>query len=71
MGVWPEKLQNGLKKLREMYYSSSLARIENKIEHAKFIEVFFVEKTKIEKKYGSLLIDVKTFEDETEKSVRQ
>nr|XP_051216402.1 uncharacterized protein LOC127334007 [Lolium perenne] len=66
---WPEPLQNALKKLWEMYYSSNSGRIDDKLEHARFVEELVVEKNKIEKKYASLLVDVKKFAEETEKRV--
>ncbi|KAM0914751.1 hypothetical protein ACQ4PT_011324 [Festuca glaucescens] len=66
---WPEPLQNALKKLWGMYYSSNSGRIDDKLEHARFVEELAVEKNKIEKKYASLLVDVKKFAEETEKRV--
>nr|XP_051216414.1 uncharacterized protein LOC127334017 [Lolium perenne] len=56
-------------KLWEMYYSSNSGRIDDKLEHARFVEELVVEKNKIEKKYASLLVDVKKFAEETEKRV--
>ncbi|KAM0926932.1 hypothetical protein ACQ4PT_003085 [Festuca glaucescens] len=47
---WPEPLQNALKKLWGMYYSSNSGRIDDKLEHARFVEELAVEKNKIEKK---------------------
>jgi hypothetical protein len=66
---WPEPLQNALKKIGGMYYSSNSGRIDDKLEHARFVEELAAEKNKIEKKYASLLVDVKKFTEETEKSV--
>ncbi|KAK1608550.1 hypothetical protein QYE76_032223 [Lolium multiflorum] len=51
-----------------MYYSSNSGRTDDKLEHARFVEELAVEKNKIEKKYASLLVDVKKFAEETEKS---
>jgi hypothetical protein len=66
---WPVTLQNAPKKLWNMYHCSNSARIDRKIQHARFVEELDEEKTKIENKYGSRLVDVKKFAEETEKSV--
>lgn len=70
-GEWPEQLQNALEKLWGMYHASNNARIEEKIQHAKFVQEIAADKTSLEKKYASLLDDIKRFSIEQEKNVMQ
>jgi hypothetical protein len=44
-------------------------RIDEKLEHGKFIEKLAVEKRKLEKKHASLLEEVRTWADGTERKV--
>ena len=70
-GEWPETLKNALTRLWGMYHSSNSGRIDDKIEHAKFVEELSEEKNKLERKYYTLLADVKKFTKETEKRVME
>ena len=54
-----------------MYHSSNSCRIDDKIEHSKFVEELSEEKKKLEKKYYTLLADVKKCTEETEKRVME
>jgi uncharacterized protein YlxW (UPF0749 family) len=53
------------------FNSSNTSRIDDKIEHARFVKELSEEKKKTEKKYFSLLADVKKFTNESEKMVVQ
>jgi hypothetical protein len=46
-------------------------RIDEKLEHGKFIEELAAEKRKLEKKHASLLEEVRTWADGTERKVMQ
>jgi hypothetical protein len=59
-----------LSKLWGMYHSSNCSQINDKIEHARFVEELSTEK-KLEKKYSGLFGDVNKFADKTEKRVVQ
>lgn len=50
-----------------MYHDSNSARIDERVDNAKLVKELADEKNKIEKKYSSLLVDVKKFMDEAEK----
>ena len=52
-----------------MYYESNSARIDEKIQHGKFVEELAAENANMEKKYGTLLSDVKKFAQATKKSM--
>jgi arginine deiminase len=52
-----------------MYHASNSARIDEKIDHIKFIEELKAEKNKIEKKHASLLEELRKFSDDIEKKV--
>jgi restriction endonuclease S subunit len=54
-----------------MYLSSNSARIDDTIEHARYVEELSTKKMKLEKKYFTLLDDVKNFANEFEKMVVQ
>jgi hypothetical protein len=49
--------------------SNNSARIDDKIESVKVLKEMSDEKNKIEKKYVSLMNDVKHFMDDTERNV--
>jgi hypothetical protein len=44
-----------------MYHASNSARIDEKIDHIKFIEELKAEKNKIEKKHASFLEELRKF----------
>jgi hypothetical protein len=67
-GEWPPTLGNALLKLWGMHHSSNSV-VDNKFEHARFVEEISEEENKIEKKYFSLLDDVKKFRNESERMV--
>jgi DNA repair exonuclease SbcCD ATPase subunit len=52
-----------------MYHSSNCALIDDKLEHARFVEEISKEKKKLKNKYHSLLAGVKKFTDGTEQKV--
>ncbi|CAM0904083.1 unnamed protein product [Alopecurus aequalis] len=70
-GEWPEPAKNALGRLWAMYEESNTARIDDRIEHGKFLKDLSDEKNKIEEKYTGLLGDVRKFMDETEKRVQR
>jgi hypothetical protein len=70
-GSWPATLDIGLPKLWEIYHSINHAEIDDKIEHARFVEELSMEKKKLEKKYSGLFADVKKFTNETDKRMVQ
>jgi hypothetical protein len=45
------------------YHFSNSARIDENIQHARFVDELAAEKTKIKNKYVSRLVDVKKFAD--------
>jgi hypothetical protein len=59
---WPQPAKNALAKLWEQYKESNSARIDDMIDHGKL-----VEKNRLDKKYTSLMADVKKFLETTEK----
>jgi hypothetical protein len=50
-GEWPTTLANTLRKLWGLCHSSYCARIDDKLEHARFVEEISKEKKKLEMKY--------------------
>jgi hypothetical protein len=70
-GEWPETLQNALKRLWGMYHASNCGRADEKLENAKFIQEIYDEKKLLEKKYASLLEEVRKFSDDTERRVQE
>jgi hypothetical protein len=54
-----------------MYHSSNSIRIDEKLEHGKFIEELAAEKRKLERKHASLLEELRNWEDGTERKVMQ
>jgi hypothetical protein len=60
---WPSSLNNALSKLWGMYHNSNCSRIDDKIEHARFVEEISLEKKTLEKKHHALLDDFKNFAD--------
>jgi hypothetical protein len=68
-GEWPTILDNALLELWGMYHSSNCARIDDKLEHPRFMEEISEKNKKIEKKHLALLGDVRKFTNYTEKRV--
>ena len=58
---WPEALQAALTKIWGMYHASNAGRVDDKIEHARFVEELSLEKNNLEKKHAILLADVKKY----------
>jgi hypothetical protein len=52
-----------------MYKNSSSSRIQEKIQNAELLKTLSEEKNVVNKKYNSLLADIKNFMDSTEKRV--
>jgi hypothetical protein len=68
---WLLSYEHALSTLWDMYENSNTSRVQEKIHNTKFLKTLSKEKNFIEKKYTSLLVDIKNFMDITEKHVVQ
>jgi hypothetical protein len=64
-------LKNAIGRLWNKYELTSSARIDDMIENAKFLKEMNEEKNKTEKKYTSLMNDVRHFMDDTQRRVME
>ena len=53
---WPAAAKNALRKLWGVYDDSNIARIDERIQNAKLVKELSGDKTKIDKKYYSLVV---------------
>ena len=67
---WEPTLQRSVIRLWEMYEESNNLRIDEKINHAKFLKELQEEKRKIDKKYNVLVGDMNHWMEATEKKVQ-
>jgi hypothetical protein len=67
----PMTAKNSLETLWGMYHDNSSAMIIEMVDSAKLVNEIADEKNKIEKKYFTLLVDVKKIMDDAEKKVLQ
>jgi hypothetical protein len=54
-----------------MYHANNSGRIDEKIEHVKFIEELAAKKKNLERKHATLLEEVRNFADDIERKVIQ